>query len=531
MRYINYILFFFLFSAFINAQDMRKTVIPHQQQPEELMHRQKIAHKYTFPDNPKNFIKSGSGQIITLAEGFYKPSLVIAYMQTDSGIVKTKDSLQYNSTGDQILGIYQVDEGNGWVNSYKDTSYYEEKGEITEYVWESYNWADTIWDKTAKGVYGYSSECVEMYFMLEQKYMGMWEKRVADFVYDDNGNLRQTVLSKGAGDSLEAYQRQSYEYDSEGRETSNLTEYWENGAWVAMYRALEEYNDQGYEIRRTYEAWELMDWVKTSQETYTWDPAGYMLTSIYKIRGGDSLVNYDSAAYAYTPEGKNKSLTRFYWEDSIWVSDIKYDYEYGEYGIISYQKQDWKDSVWSNETRETYTYDNKGNMTTFLFEKGLEDTLWVNDSKSEYVYDEAGNPVQAENFVWMNVAWIQGNGYLRTNSNSYNAYFLEAEYVYIGDPVSAGDDELLPVKFELTQNYPNPFNPETKINFTIPLNGKTTLKVYDILGREVAALINGEMEKGTHTVNFNGRNLSSGVYIYRLQAGSFTESKKMALIK
>ncbi|HEX2983276.1 MAG TPA: T9SS type A sorting domain-containing protein, partial [Ignavibacteriales bacterium] len=127
--------------------------------------------------------------------------------------------------------------------------------------------------------------------------------------------------------------------------------------------------------------------------------------------------------------------------------------------------------------------------------------------------------------------WVQGNGYLRTNSNSYNAYFLEAEYVYIGDPVSAGDDELLPLKFELTQNYPNPFNPETKINFTIPLNGKTTLKVYDILGREVAALINGEMEKGTHTVNFNGRNLSSGVYIYRLQSGNFTESKKMALIK
>ncbi|HEX3074094.1 MAG TPA: hypothetical protein VHP30_10820, partial [Ignavibacteriales bacterium] len=216
MRYINYILFFFLFSAFINAQDMRKTIIPHQQQPEELMHRQKIAHKYTFPDNPKNFITSGCGQVVTLAEGFYKPSLVIAYMQTDSGIVKTKDSLQYNSTGDQILGIYQVDEGNGWVNSYKDTSYYEEKGEITEYVWESYNWADTIWDKTAKGVYGYSSECVEMYFMLEQKYMGMWEKRIADFVYDDNGNLRQTVLSKGSGDSLEAYQRQSYEYDSEG---------------------------------------------------------------------------------------------------------------------------------------------------------------------------------------------------------------------------------------------------------------------------------------------------------------------------
>ncbi|HEX3072768.1 MAG TPA: T9SS type A sorting domain-containing protein [Ignavibacteriales bacterium] len=83
----------------------------------------------------------------------------------------------------------------------------------------------------------------------------------------------------------------------------------------------------------------------------------------------------------------------------------------------------------------------------------------------------------------------------------------------------------------LSPKYNKPFNPETKINFSLPKSGKASLKVYDMLGREVAELVNGEMEKGTHSVNFNGRNLSSGVYIYRLQAGSFTESKKMALIK
>ncbi|HEX2982511.1 MAG TPA: T9SS type A sorting domain-containing protein, partial [Ignavibacteriales bacterium] len=70
-----------------------------------------------------------------------------------------------------------------------------------------------------------------------------------------------------------------------------------------------------------------------------------------------------------------------------------------------------------------------------------------------------------------------------------------------------------------------------KISFSLPQSGKTMLKVYDMLGREIAELVNGEMEKGPHSVSFNGRSLSSGVYIYRLQSGSFTESKKMMLLK
>ena len=88
-----------------------------------------------------------------------------------------------------------------------------------------------------------------------------------------------------------------------------------------------------------------------------------------------------------------------------------------------------------------------------------------------------------------------------------------------------------PQKFELAQNYPNPFNPSTNINFSLPSSREVSLKVYDMMGREVAILVNGRMNAGEHTVQFNANGLASGVYIYRITAGSFTQSKRMLLIK
>ena len=91
--------------------------------------------------------------------------------------------------------------------------------------------------------------------------------------------------------------------------------------------------------------------------------------------------------------------------------------------------------------------------------------------------------------------------------------------------------DVLPVKFALEQNYPNPFNPITTIKYSIPQNSQLTLKVYDILGSEVATLVNEEKPAGVYEVEFNATKYSSGIYFYQLQAGSFVETKKMILVK
>ncbi len=90
---------------------------------------------------------------------------------------------------------------------------------------------------------------------------------------------------------------------------------------------------------------------------------------------------------------------------------------------------------------------------------------------------------------------------------------------------------LVPNNYFLYQNYPNPFNPSTNIKFEIPSSLYVTIKVYSVLGREVATLINEFLNEGSYQIEFNGSNLESGIYFYRIQAGDFTEEKSMIMLK
>jgi hypothetical protein len=85
--------------------------------------------------------------------------------------------------------------------------------------------------------------------------------------------------------------------------------------------------------------------------------------------------------------------------------------------------------------------------------------------------------------------------------------------------------------FKLNQNYPNPFNPSTLIEFTLPGTSNVDLKVFNVLGQEVATLVHSTLAAGHQSVTFDAKNLASGIYIYRLTAGSYVDTKKMVLMK
>jgi len=93
------------------------------------------------------------------------------------------------------------------------------------------------------------------------------------------------------------------------------------------------------------------------------------------------------------------------------------------------------------------------------------------------------------------------------------------------------EDYLVPKNFDLSQNYPNPFNPTTTIEYSIPKDANVSIKIYDVLGKEVATLVNEQRSAGTYIINWNASNFSSGLYFYRITAGEFADTKKMFLIK
>jgi hypothetical protein len=89
----------------------------------------------------------------------------------------------------------------------------------------------------------------------------------------------------------------------------------------------------------------------------------------------------------------------------------------------------------------------------------------------------------------------------------------------------------LPNSYLLQQNYPNPFNPSTTITFSLPKSSQVTLSVFDVLGRQVSMLVNERRDAGVHEVKFDALGLASGVYCYRLQAGDFVQTRKLALVR
>jgi hypothetical protein len=136
-----------------------------------------------------------------------------------------------------------------------------------------------------------------------------------------------------------------------------------------------------------------------------------------------------------------------------------------------------------------------------------------------YTYKRLSSWVDTSIFT---VAFVQ-NDVNKEVINSGRGYYIPTGIT--------NNNSVTPEKYFLSQNYPNPFNPVTKINFGIPKSGLTTLKVYDILGNLMYTLVNGNLQAGSYNYEFDGSDLSSGIYYFKLTSGDFTDVRKMTLIK
>lgn len=126
----------------------------------------------------------------------------------------------------------------------------------------------------------------------------------------------------------------------------------------------------------------------------------------------------------------------------------------------------------------------------------------------------------------------EGRGILLVRATDSGGSFVEFSIELIIRIITSSENsEEVVEAFRLDQNYPNPFNPSTNISFELPVASTITLEVYNLIGNKVATLINERLASGSHTANFDASNLSSGIYMYRIQTEDFVQTKKMLLIK
>ena len=199
---------------------------------------------------------------------------------------------------------------------------------------------------------------------------------------------------------------------------------------------------------------------------------------------------------------------------------------------------------WADANGQHAQYGNSYTLSSGIFADGfhLFSIIWDDQSIKWYVDNQLYNVIDItptslsefhnDFFIILNIA-VGGNWPGPPDPTTVFPQKMEIDYirVYIDDPNSVGEELDNIDRFDLFQNYPNPFNPSTKIKFSIPEKSYVTLKIYNSIGTEIETLLDEDKPAGSYDINWNATNLPSGIYFYKIQAGDFTKTNKMVLIK
>ncbi len=193
-------------------------------------------------------------------------------------------------------------------------------------------------------------------------------------------------------------------------------------------------------------------------------------------------------------------------------------YEY-TFQIVPVEFTSFTANLFGNDVRLNWSTASEINNSGFMVERKTTESSW----QAMGFISGKGNSTEINNYSYNDREVTPGKYTYRLKQIDYDGTFKLSNEISI---------EVLQVNtFSLLQNYPNPFNPSTSIKYRIPTDEFVTLKVYDVLGREVATLMNDKQGRGEYNVNFNASKLSSGIYYYTITAGNYTETKKMMLLK
>jgi hypothetical protein len=188
-------------------------------------------------------------------------------------------------------------------------------------------------------------------------------------------------------------------------------------------------------------------------------------------------------------------------------------------GVIPVELVSFSSSVINNTVGLNWITATELNNSGFEIQKSLDNSNW---NKVGFVTGH-GTSSEVHSYSFVDANPVTGISYYRLKQIDFDG---TSEYSNIVEVVYGAVAE-----FALEQNYPNPFNPTTKINYSIKEKGNVELKIFDLLGSEIASLVNEEKTPGNYEVFFNASNLSSGVYLYTIKAGSFVQTRKMMLMK
>ncbi len=357
--------------------------------------------------------------------------------------------------------------------------------------------------------------------------------------YDSNGNLINYISKRWEnGQWINAHHATIF-YDSLGNKTFVLVLQGKDSSWVNNAQATYFYNSCGDLIIYLEESWNGSKWVNSFRRTNTYDSNYVLISSLFQNWSGSDWTGHSwRRSYTYDLNGNMVLDLSEHLNNNKWENTAQFIYTYDKKdNKLTYLYKTWSEGEWVSVFRYFFTYDNNKNRI-LTKEENWEENKWVNALKITQTYNANGELDSAKTEMWWDSSWVPGNGtvWMYDNDGNSRHYFGSKFKIYYASLTDVKNEELHIKDYSLSQNYPNPFNPSTIITYSISPNvqsglSNVSLKIYDVLGREIVTLVNKEQSAGNYEVQFNGSSLTSGIYFYKLQSGNFAESKKMLLIK
>jgi hypothetical protein len=395
--------------------------------------------------------------------------------------------------------------------------------------------AYTIQD-TARYSFSYSANGWYSSYVYELWTNGQWVNSYrGSFTYDANRLLLSEIYENSTTGQWENSSRYTYTYDAKGNMLSSLDERWTAGQWVNDYHYTATYDASGNQLSYLAEQWVSGQWVNLYRFTDTYDAKGNQLTYLSEQWTNGQWLSSSRGTGAYNTNGMDSSWLSQQWVNGQWENSYRYTYAYDRNGNeLSEIDEQWTNGQWANSGRTTYTYDASGRELSELDEQWTNG-LWVNSYRTTYTYNANGNAALFIAEQWTNSLWQPFNSSSSTLDSAGNYIGISGCKIifhYKQTLITAVKEEIgTPSSHQLFQNYPNPFNPSTVIKYRLSTAGNVRITIFDLLGREVITLLNKQKPAGSYQMNWNASGIPSGVYFYRLQAGSFIETKKLILLK
>jgi hypothetical protein len=438
----------------------------------------------------------------------------------------------YNSAGTITETFTQKLNGTIWENYLRLSNVFDSNGNLLIYsqeIWQNDQWIILL---RSTITYDLNGQAVQRLIQQNNANNQLVNSSLTTYTYDNN-YIVSVIVQIWQNENWVNNLRTTYVNNSQGKHISELQEQWQNSTWENYQRFSSTYDGNSNLLSNLTEIWNDQ-WENGSRETNTYDGNNNALTLLYEDWKNGNWEGVFRNSYSYDASNNILQQTNEVYDFTEWRYKDRYTYSYdANENLISNLYEAWLNGQWSNWGFYGYTYDSNNNMLISIYQL-WNNGSWENVWKQSYEYDANNDLTIGNYYSWLNSSWTPADGSLifrDDGNNSFSFYGFKITVIYKNSPTYVDNEKVTPASYSLSQNYPNPFNPSTKISWQSPVGSHQLLKVYDVLGNEVATLVNEYRDAGTYEENWNAANLSSGVYFYRLQAGNFAEIKKMILIK